>query len=265
VCHGTHLWCQSNHRSNAGVLLPILGRAIVNVQDPSSLFVSSCLVRSWYVSLFDHRSILLLFLGVWQWRPQTVTMTATTMMATNLFFEGGMTVNYPWFWRFLKSTPLVFRLSIAVAVMVYLVAIMVHTGFLGLLGSEFETVGPAIDDLGLIRCVDDCGTCMLYSTVIWSKVSVMSSCVSSALAQAACSSQPTYWHEASTSSKSHLSSTMICRPTAKTTSIGTLVVDIIVVVVVVVVVVVAVNLYDFKLYSTLHHWDLSMLVPLFSA
>jgi len=29
---GTHLWCQPNHRSNACVLLPILGRAIVNVQ-----------------------------------------------------------------------------------------------------------------------------------------------------------------------------------------------------------------------------------------
>jgi len=29
---GTHLWCQSNHRSNAGILLPILGRATVNVQ-----------------------------------------------------------------------------------------------------------------------------------------------------------------------------------------------------------------------------------------
>jgi len=26
---GTHLWCQSNHRSNAGVLLPISGRATV--------------------------------------------------------------------------------------------------------------------------------------------------------------------------------------------------------------------------------------------
>jgi len=29
---GTHLWCQSNHQSNAGVLLPNLGRATVNVQ-----------------------------------------------------------------------------------------------------------------------------------------------------------------------------------------------------------------------------------------
>ena len=29
---GTHLWCQSNQRSNAGVLLPILGRVIVNLQ-----------------------------------------------------------------------------------------------------------------------------------------------------------------------------------------------------------------------------------------
>jgi len=29
---GTHLWCQSNLQSNAGVLLPILGRVIVNVQ-----------------------------------------------------------------------------------------------------------------------------------------------------------------------------------------------------------------------------------------
>jgi len=29
---GTHLWCQSNHQSNADVLLPILGRAAVNVQ-----------------------------------------------------------------------------------------------------------------------------------------------------------------------------------------------------------------------------------------
>jgi len=28
----THLWCQSNHWSNAGVLLPIFGRATVNVQ-----------------------------------------------------------------------------------------------------------------------------------------------------------------------------------------------------------------------------------------
>jgi len=29
---GTHLWCQSNHRSNAGVLLPSVGRATVHVQ-----------------------------------------------------------------------------------------------------------------------------------------------------------------------------------------------------------------------------------------
>ena len=29
---GTHLWCQSNHRSNTGILLPTLGRATVNVQ-----------------------------------------------------------------------------------------------------------------------------------------------------------------------------------------------------------------------------------------
>ena len=34
---GTHLWCQSNHRSNAGVLLPILGRATVNVNNNNNL------------------------------------------------------------------------------------------------------------------------------------------------------------------------------------------------------------------------------------
>jgi len=109
-----------------------------------------------------------------------------------------------------------------------------------------------------------CGTCMLYSTVIWSKVSVMLSCVSSSLAQAACSSQPTYWHEALTSSKSHLSSTMICRPTAKTTSIGTLVV--VVASVVVLLVVVVVNFTTFVASSfTVHYSDhsvSSLIVPL---
>jgi len=29
---GTHLWCQSNHQSNAGILVPILGKVVVNVQ-----------------------------------------------------------------------------------------------------------------------------------------------------------------------------------------------------------------------------------------
>jgi len=42
----------------------------------------------------------------WPWRPQTC------------FLEDGLTANLPWIWRFLKSTPLVFHVFIAVAVMV---------------------------------------------------------------------------------------------------------------------------------------------------
>jgi len=38
------------------------------------------------------------------------------MTATNMFSVDGMTVNSPWIWRFLKSTPLVFHVFIAVAV-----------------------------------------------------------------------------------------------------------------------------------------------------
>ena len=53
-----------------------------------------------------------------QLRPQTMTMTATTMTATNVFSEDGMTVNSPRVWRFLKGTPLVFHVFITVAVMV---------------------------------------------------------------------------------------------------------------------------------------------------
>jgi len=46
-------------------------------------------------------------------------------MATTMFYEDGMTVNSPRIWQFLKRMPLVFHVFIAVAVMVYLVAIMV--------------------------------------------------------------------------------------------------------------------------------------------
>jgi len=41
-------------------------------------------------------------------------MAATTMMATNMFSEDVMTVN----WKFLKSTLLVFHVFFAVAIMV---------------------------------------------------------------------------------------------------------------------------------------------------
>jgi len=40
--------------------------------------------------------------GVPQWRPQTMTMTATTMTATNMFSEYSMTVNFSSIWWFLK-------------------------------------------------------------------------------------------------------------------------------------------------------------------
>ena len=58
-------------------------------------------------------------------RPQTMTITAT-----NLFSEDSTTMNSQWIWRFLKSTPLVFHVFIAAAIMVYLVADMVcgHNG-----------------------------------------------------------------------------------------------------------------------------------------
>jgi len=46
------------------------------------------------------------------WWPQT-------------FSEDGVTVNSPWIWRFLRRTPLVFHGFIAVAVLVYVVAVMV--------------------------------------------------------------------------------------------------------------------------------------------
>jgi len=49
-----------------------------------------------------------------------MTMTLSTMTAPNMFSEDGMTVNSPCIWRFLKSTPLVFHVFIAVAIMVYL-------------------------------------------------------------------------------------------------------------------------------------------------
>ena len=50
-------------------------------------------------------------------------MTATTMTATNMFSEEGMTVNSLCVGRFLKSTPLVFHVFIVVAVMAYLVVV----------------------------------------------------------------------------------------------------------------------------------------------
>jgi len=40
------------------------------------------------------------------------TMMATTMTATNLFSEDGMTVSSPRIWRLIKSTPLVFTFSL---------------------------------------------------------------------------------------------------------------------------------------------------------
>jgi len=51
-------------------------------------------------------------------RPQTMTMMATTMKATNMFSERWYECGLPWIWRFPKSTPLVYHVFIAVAVMV---------------------------------------------------------------------------------------------------------------------------------------------------
>ena len=59
------------------------------------------------------------------WQPQTMTMTATNndhdghkpwWPKTQL---GEICTTMSWIWRFLKSTPLVFRIFIAVAVMVF--------------------------------------------------------------------------------------------------------------------------------------------------
>ena len=49
----------------------------------------------------------------WPWQSQTC------------FLKDGMAVNSLWIWRFLKSMPLVFHIFIAVAVMVYIAAVMV--------------------------------------------------------------------------------------------------------------------------------------------
>ena len=65
------------------------------------------------------------------WWPQTMT-------ATNVFSADGMTMNSPWIWRFLQSMPLVFYVFIAVAIMVYLVAIMVC----GRHGCGHHGIGP---------------------------------------------------------------------------------------------------------------------------
>jgi len=65
------------------------------------------------------------FLGVRQWRPQTMMATnhdghkpwrPQTMTATDMFSEDGSTLNSLWIWQFLKSTPLVLEVFIAVAV-----------------------------------------------------------------------------------------------------------------------------------------------------
>jgi len=70
-----------------------------------------------------------------QWRPQSMTMTATTRWPQtkttkyitwwNFVFWNGITVNSPWIWRFLKSMPSVFTFSLLWPSMVYLVAVIV--------------------------------------------------------------------------------------------------------------------------------------------
>ena len=52
------------------------------------------------------------------WRSQPCRPQTKTMTVTNLFSEDSTTMNSQWIWRFLKSTPLVFHVFIAAAIMV---------------------------------------------------------------------------------------------------------------------------------------------------
>jgi len=79
-------------------------------------------------------------------KRQTMTMMATTMTATNMFSDDSMTVNSPRIWRFLKSVPLIFHVLIAVAIMVYHVAVMVcghHGCFCRGLWPSWYTMWPS--------------------------------------------------------------------------------------------------------------------------